>query len=46
MYKCNSCSYETLKWTGQCPSCKEWNTMLEKIEELETKKPGAKNNIK
>ncbi|MDD5213506.1 MAG: DNA repair protein RadA [Candidatus Gracilibacteria bacterium] len=46
MYKCNSCSYETLKWTGQCPSCKEWNTMLEKIEEVETKKPGSKNNIK
>lgn len=46
MYKCNSCSYETLKWTGQCPSCKEWNTMIEKIEEIEIKKPWAKNNLK
>ncbi len=26
---CQSCGYESAKWTGQCPSCREWNTMVE-----------------
>ena len=26
---CQSCGFESAKWTGQCPACKEWNTMVE-----------------
>ena len=26
---CSECGYESAKWTGQCPSCKSWNTMVE-----------------
>ncbi len=26
---CKECGYEASKWTGQCPSCKAWNTMVE-----------------
>ncbi len=26
---CQSCGYESTKWMGQCPSCREWNTMVE-----------------
>ena len=26
---CQSCGYESSKWLGQCPGCKEWNTMVE-----------------
>lgn len=26
---CNSCGYESSKWMGQCPACKEWNTFVE-----------------
>lgn len=26
---CKECGYETIKWLGQCPSCKSWNTMVE-----------------
>ena len=26
---CQSCGYESSKWVGQCPACKEWNTMVE-----------------
>lgn len=26
---CNECGYETPKWLGQCPVCKEWNTFKE-----------------
>lgn len=26
---CSDCGYESAKWTGQCPACKSWNTMVE-----------------
>ena len=29
VFFCNSCGYESSKWMGQCPSCKEWNTFVE-----------------
>ena len=29
VYFCQSCGYESSKWMGQCPGCKEWNTFVE-----------------
>lgn len=29
MYVCDSCGYDSAKWYGQCPNCREWNTMRE-----------------
>ncbi len=26
---CKECGYESSKWLGQCPACKEWNTLVE-----------------
>ncbi len=26
---CTECGYESSKWLGQCPGCKEWNTFTE-----------------
>lgn len=26
---CSECGYESAKWLGQCPSCREWNTFVE-----------------
>ena len=26
---CQECGYESAKWTGQCPACRAWNTMVE-----------------
>ena len=26
---CKECGYESAKWMGQCPACKEWNTFVE-----------------
>lgn len=26
---CRNCGYESAKWLGRCPSCGEWNTMVE-----------------
>lgn len=28
---CQNCGYESAKWMGQCPSCKEWNTFAEEV---------------
>ncbi len=30
---CQNCGYETPKWLGKCPSCKEWNTFVEELIE-------------
>ena len=29
VWYCKSCGAESLKWMGMCPSCGEWNTMVE-----------------
>ena len=34
LFVCRECGYESAKWMGQCPSCKQWNT----LEEVETPK--------
>ena len=26
---CKECGYESAKWMGQCPGCREWNTFVE-----------------
>lgn len=28
-YVCNECGGTTIKWAGQCPHCKAWNTLEE-----------------
>ena len=29
VFFCQECGYESAKWMGQCPACKEWNTFVE-----------------
>ncbi len=31
VYFCQSCGYESAKWMGQCPGCREWNTFAEEL---------------
>lgn len=38
IFYCQSCGAESSKWMGQCPSCKEWNTL---VEETVSAKKGA-----
>lgn len=40
VYYCQSCGAEYSKWMGQCPSCKEWNTL---VEEVVSAKKGSKS---
>lgn len=39
---CNSCGAESSKWEGRCPSCGEWNTMVEE----KVTKTSSKNGFK
>ena len=41
VYFCQNCGYESSKWMGQCPGCREWNTFVE-----ETVKPQPKSSSK
>ena len=32
-YTCTECGGTSTKWTGQCASCQQWNTMVETLIE-------------
>lgn len=36
VYFCKECGYETAKWMGQCPGCKEWNTFVDEPVQKKT----------
>lgn len=36
VFFCQNCGYESSKWMGQCPGCKEWNSF---VEETVSKSP-------
>src|SRR3989440_6577422 len=31
-YVCQSCGYTSSKWLGRCPSCGEWNSLVEEVQ--------------
>lgn len=41
IFLCNDCGHEVLKWQGQCPACKAWNTLSEFKERPEKKTRGV-----
>ena len=38
---CKECGYESAKWLGQCPVCKEWNTFVEEPAAQAKKAPAG-----
>ncbi|SDN43852.1 DNA repair protein RadA [Acetanaerobacterium elongatum] len=42
VFVCSECGAESPKWLGKCPSCSEWNTLVEEIRGQETD-TGKKN---
>ena len=37
-YVCQECGAESIKWLGRCPSCGQWNTLVEEtVEEVNSK---------
>lgn len=31
VYICSNCGYRSPKWMGKCPSCNQWNTLIEDV---------------
>ena len=42
VFFCQECGYESSKWMGQCPACKEWNTFAEELIEKKNVTKGGK----
>ena len=37
LYFCQNCGHQSPKWLGRCPSCGEWNTLVEEVIQKEDK---------
>lgn len=42
VFYCQECGHESVKWMGQCPGCKAWNTFVE--EPKKSSRAGGRNN--
>ncbi len=45
-YFCKECGYESAKWMGQCPGCREWNTFVEELVSKDKKSKSSLNTDK
>ena len=45
-YFCQNCGTQHPKWQGQCPACKEWNTIVEEVVQKEEVKLFVKSLLK
>lgn len=37
LYLCQQCGHESPKWLGRCPSCGQWNTLVEETRATKTR---------
>lgn len=44
VFFCQQCGYESSKWMGQCPGCKEWNTFVEETVQKGAVSKGLRAN--
>ena len=44
VFFCQSCGYESSKWMGQCPACREWNTFVEESIDKKSAAKGGKSS--
>ncbi|MEP7146143.1 MAG: DNA repair protein RadA [bacterium] len=45
-YVCQNCGYSSLRWSGKCPECGLWNTLVEEIITIDKKKSATKSRFK
>jgi DNA repair protein RadA/Sms len=45
VYFCQNCGYESAKWMGQCPACREWNTFVEETVSKKTQSSSGKASV-
>lgn len=46
VFMCGDCGHESLKWLGQCPGCKAWNTMTEVASTLQDARSASARSSK
>lgn len=45
VFFCQNCGFESAKWMGQCPGCREWNTFVEEqVSAAALKKNGTQGS--
>ena len=44
VFVCRECGFDSPKWSGKCPSCGMWNTMVEKT--IRAEKPSATTSLR
>ena len=51
VFYCQNCGFESTKWMGQCPGCREWNSFVEEVvssaslKNSKAKSNGAEKNL-
>lgn len=45
-YVCQNCGYSTVRWSGKCPECNLWNTLVEEIIAIDKRKSPSKSLLK
>ena len=46
VFFCQNCGYESAKWMGQCPGCKQWNSFVEETVKTVSKGIGTGKKVK
>lgn len=46
VFFCQDCGYESSKWMGQCPGCRQWNTMVEEAVPTSSRTTGGSERTK
>lgn len=41
VFFCQECGHESVKWMGQCPGCKAWNSFVEEKVNITSKRTGG-----
>ncbi len=44
VFFCQNCGFESTKWMGQCPGCREWNSFVEEV--LDQKSVKVRKDVK
>lgn len=45
LYVCSKCNFESPKWYGKCPSCGEWNTLSEQVQDVSSNKKYKSDSV-
>lgn len=45
-YVCQNCGYSSVRWSGKCPECEKWSSMVEEIVSAEKRNSGKNGSLK